>query len=225
MAKQLFPCKVEELPVIGEFLVKSAHRDLGDFTSFSPLFTAEYLADIEQKVAMCRSTVSGSVAAKELKTTTERLTEKCEGLRTSLNKLEGYLQLGGKQLSMAVSDFGLKEVRSAIGRGNVEGVLAQLQGLLERVARDTAALTAVGMPAELVAELSAAQEEVNNLNLRQNELIGERGRLSDESQRLFNDLWESLQMLLKTAQAMYRGANAVKLKDYTVAELLRRING
>jgi hypothetical protein len=32
-------------------------------------------------------------------------------------------------------------------------------------------------------------------------------------------------MLLKTAQAMYRGANAVKLKDYTVAELLRRING
>jgi hypothetical protein len=40
----------------------------------------------------------------------------------------------------------------------------------------------------------------------------------------FNDLWDSLQPILKTAKAIYRGVDEVKLKDYTVTQLTKRIH-
>ncbi|MDR0613534.1 MAG: hypothetical protein LBG45_08695 [Dysgonamonadaceae bacterium] len=36
--KRLFQCKFEELPVIGQFVVDSARKDIADFSGFSPVF-------------------------------------------------------------------------------------------------------------------------------------------------------------------------------------------
>ena len=41
---------------------------------------------------------------------------------------------------------------------------------------------------------------------------------------MFNDLWTSLQPILKTAKAIYRVVDETKLKDYTVTQLVKRIN-
>jgi hypothetical protein len=38
--KKMFQCKIEELPVIGEFVVESARKDMADFSGFSPVFTS-----------------------------------------------------------------------------------------------------------------------------------------------------------------------------------------
>jgi hypothetical protein len=66
--------------------------------------------------------------------------------------------------------------------------------------------------------------EISALNVKQNDLVSKRNRLTKQNIEMFNDLWESLQPVLKTAKAIYRGVDDVKLKDYTIAQLLKRIN-
>ena len=221
---KLFPCRIEELPVIGDFLLNSAKRDLSDFEGFSPMFTTGYLSEIDDKVAGCRTVVSTSVVSKELKATTDKLTKTYTGLRVPLNKLEGYLKLSANELDISVADFGLKKLRDTISKGNVEGIARNMQTFLTQVKRNQEALTAKGMTTALTEELESATQEIEGLNVKQNELISRRGRLSDENQNLFNELWSSLQTILKTGQALYKGSDSVKLKDYTMAQLLKRVN-
>lgn len=225
MTKQLFPCRVEELPIIGGFIVSNAEKDLADFSSFSPLFTSEYLDGIKKKVSDCQKIMSSSVVTKELKAVTEKLTDTYNNiLRIALNQLEGYLNLAGKELDIATKDFGLKAVRSSIANGNVEGIIANMQKVIVPVKRNEAVLSSKGMSAELTDKLEEITKEINALNLKQNELMSDRSRLTDENLNLFNDLWESLQPILKTGQALYKGIDPVKLKDYTVSQLIKRVN-
>ena len=155
---------------------------------------------------------------------TEKLYANCADLRIPLNQLEGYLNLSAKDLDIAVKDFRLKGVRADITNGNVEGVIANTQKVLVHVTRNQTVLTAVGMTGNFVAGMETRIAEINNLNLNQNELISKRGRLSDENMTLFNDLWESLQSILKTGRALYKGVNPVKLKDYTMSQLEKRVH-
>jgi hypothetical protein len=72
--------------------------------------------------------------------------------------------------------------------------------------------------------MEAKVKQIESLNIRQNDLIRERNRLTEKNTNLFNDLWKSLQPVLNTAKAIYRGVDAVKLKDYTVTQLVKRIH-
>ena len=223
MTKQLFSCRVEELPVIGEFILSSAETDLADFSDFSPVFTSGYLSEIKAKITICQGVITSSAVSKELKAATEKLYAACADLRIPLNQLEGYLNLSAKELDIAVKDFGLKGARADITNGNVEGVIANTQKVLVHVTRNQAALTTVGIPGGYVASMETRIAEINALNVKQNELISKRGRLSDENMTLFNDLWESMQLILKTGRALYKGVNPVKLKDYTMSQLEKRV--
>jgi hypothetical protein len=47
----IFNCKIEEIPVIGGYVVFGLKRDFVDFSTFLPkVFTNEYVAGFEQKV-------------------------------------------------------------------------------------------------------------------------------------------------------------------------------
>lgn len=150
----MFPCRIEELPPIGKFLVSSAKNDLADFSKFSPTFTDEFVEGIVQKVAACDEVISSSVVSKKLKTVTENLKQTYIGLRLPLNQLEGYLNLSGGKLDIAVNDFGLKEVRKGISKGNVEGIIACGQKMLIHVKRNQEVLEEQGMKPELPEEIS-----------------------------------------------------------------------
>jgi hypothetical protein len=41
---------------------------------------------------------------------------------------------------------------------------------------------------------------------------------------LFNDLWKTLSPVFETGKALYRGVDEAKLKDYTVTQLVKRID-
>jgi hypothetical protein len=77
---------------------------------------------------------------------------------------------------------------------------------------------------ELIDEIEVRLEEIGELNVKQNVQTSERNRLTQSNIETFNDLWSSLQPVVNTAKAIYRGVDDVKLKDYTVAQLLKRIN-
>jgi hypothetical protein len=222
--KKLFQCKFEDLPTIGEFAVGSARRDLADFSDFSPVFTPVYLDGIEGKIAVCRKKVRSWVVVRNLKSTTGKLNAVTRSLRVKLNALEGYLKLAAGELDVNLSDTGLSAVRSAISRGNTEGVIAGVTNMLVIVSRNRSVLEAWGMKPVLPDEIAAKTQEINVLNVRQNELENERNRLTEENTELFNDLWKALSPVFETGKALYRGVNGAKVKDYTVTQLVKRIN-
>jgi hypothetical protein len=92
------------------------------------------------------------------------------------------------------------------------------------VERNQSVLAAKGLKSKLIKEIETQIHEINELNMIQNELISKRNRLTEKNIVLFNDLWASLQPVLKTAKAIYRGVDEEKLKDYTVTQLIKRIN-
>jgi predicted DNA-binding protein YlxM (UPF0122 family) len=218
-----FKCKIEEVPVIGGFIVNSAEKDINEFNNYSPVFTVDYFVPIKTKIEVCKELVRSSTVAKELKATTQQLYDKTNGLRSKLNAVEGYLKLGAEGLDIAVKDFDLKSVRSAITKHNIEGVILNTKTALVAVKRNLPVLETKGLKQELIDEIESQIKEINSLNEKQNNLISKRNRLTNANIEKFNDLWESFQPILTAAKAIYSSDKA-KLKDYTIAQLLKRMN-
>jgi hypothetical protein len=224
MMVKKFQCKIEDVPVLGEFLLSSLRKDLKDFSSFSSMFTPEYLVKIEGKISDCKELTSSSTISKELKSVTKQLTDKSKGMRVKLNVVEGYLKLGKSDLDIAVEDFGLKSVRNNISRSNIEGLILNIQTLLVSVKRNQSVLETKGFKPSIISDIETQINEINVLNTKQNDLISNRNRLTKQNISLFNDLWENLLPIVETAKALYRSVDEVKLKDYTIAQLVKRIN-
>jgi hypothetical protein len=182
------------------------------------------VSSLEAKITVCEELISSSAVIKELKTVTIQLYAKSKNLRIKLNALEGYLKLTASELDVIVEDVGLKNVRINISNGNTEGLILNVQKVLTAVVRNQAVLEANGMKPELIDEIKNQAQEIKLLNIRQNDLISDRNRMTKLNVELFNDLWDGVQPILKTAIAIYRGVDDVKLKDYTISQLLNRIN-
>jgi hypothetical protein len=197
---------------------------LDEFNAFSPVFMPDYLDATAQKINACKSIVSSSLKIKELKATTQKLTDTSKGLRPKLNILEGYLKLGATELDISIADTSMKQVRTAISKGNTEGIVANIGKLLEVVKRNQQVLENKGLREELLREIAEQTQTIDALNIQQDNLISARNRLTKENMAIFNDLWTSLLPITETAKAMYRGVNPTKLKDYTIAQLKKRIH-
>ncbi|MDR0604698.1 MAG: hypothetical protein LBG80_10385 [Bacteroidales bacterium] len=222
--KKTFYYKIEDLPVIGEFLLDSLTRDIEDFNDFSSMFTADFLRAIGVKINSCKGFISSSVITKELKKVTQDLYYKSNILRLKLNMLEGYFKLGANDLDIQIENVGFKSVRNNITRHNTKGVLSNMQMIMTIVKRNQSVLTEKGLKPKIIKEIEMQIHEINELNMIQNEMITKRNKLTEKNIGMFNDLWTSLQPVLKTAKAIYRSVDEDKLKDYTVSQLVKRIN-
>ncbi|MDR2126326.1 MAG: hypothetical protein LBP63_05820 [Prevotellaceae bacterium] len=224
MIAKNFPCKLEEVPVIGEFVVNSAERNIDDFSAYPAVFNPDYFATLRSKIEVCKDLLQSSAITNELKFVTNQLYRKVGNFRVAVNVLEGYFKLGANRLDIAVKDSGIKEVRNDITRGNVEGLFANMQTALAAVKRNQIALNAVGMKQSLLDEINNQLRTIRELNEQQNGLIGNRNSLTVENVEKFNDLWNSLKPILNAAKIIYKGVDEAKLKDYTVSQLRKRIN-
>jgi hypothetical protein len=224
MKSKSFPCKLEEVPVIGEFIVSSAERDIDDFSGYSAMFNLGYLGTVRSKIDVCKELVKASAVSKELKFVTDLIYDKCGNFRIPVNVLEGYLKLGADKLDISVKDVGLKNVRMDISKRNIEGLLSNMQTSLVAVKRNFVVLEAYGMKQTLLDAIEAQLKEIGELNVKQNTLMSKRNSLTVENIDKFNDLWSNLKLIINTAKAIYRGVNEAKLKDYTITHLKKRVN-
>jgi hypothetical protein len=215
---------LEDVPTIAAFIIDRLEEDLDDFNAFSTIFNPAYIASVRGKIDICKDLISSSSVAKELKSVTQKISDDSGRLRVKLNALEGYLKLAATELDITVTDVGIKTVRNAITRGNTEGVTANIRQLLAAVKRNSTVLETKGLNPDLLSEIETQTQEIETLNVKQNDLISTRNRLTEKNTETFNDLWKSLQPIMETAKAIYRGVNPTKLKDYTVLQLQKRIN-
>ena len=224
MEQKKFNCKQEEVTAIAGFVANSLTADLALFQEYSPAFTQTLIEQIRTKQNLCISLEESDITTQRLKSVTAQLVDKEQGLRPILNKVEGYLKLAGSGLDIAVDSFGLKAVRDAVSRGNDEGVIASLQTLVKNINRNLPVLLAQGLKPEIADALMAVSAEIKQLNEEQNQLINDRSRNTDANIKDYNELWNMITPVFETARSIFRGVDEVKLKEYTISALLKRVN-
>lgn len=215
---------MEDVPVITGFALTSMESDKADFVAFSPVFADPFVPNVRAKQIECNELIKSKDVIKEQKVLTALINTELDTLRVNLNPLEGYLKMAGNELDIKLSDFGLKTLRTAISKGNVEGVLAESQSLFMFVKRNEVVLQAKGMKPELLVKLVAQIGVITQLNQQQNESKNKRSRVASENIKYFNELWDMLTTILDAGRAMYRGVDEVKLREYTMANLLKRVH-
>jgi hypothetical protein len=224
MSTKKFPCRIEEIPVLGECVVSSAEKDINDFNSYSPLFSFEYFSMVRSKIEICKTLLArSSTVAGEVNGVTQQLCDKGKDFRTALNVLDKYLQLDKDKLDVAIEDVGLKNVRVDTRKGNIEKFMSNVKISLVAVKRNLRVLEAQGMKPAFFKEIETQLQEINSLTKKQSELINKHDMLIAENTGKFNDLWNTIRAILNAAKAIYRDVDEVKMKDYTFTQLKRRI--
>jgi hypothetical protein len=223
MTKKKFNFRLEDLPVLTSFVLTSFENDKADFTRFSPVFNETFISTLKAKQKLCQELVTPAEVVKQQKAITSALQEKCNGLRQDLNLAEGYIRLAGSGYDIQTGDAGIKEIRSAISRGNVEGILSKTKSLQNGLKRNEVVLKEKGMKKELTDKITDELNGISDLNSQQNELKNKRSRVADENSILFGELWDMLSNVLDVGKAMYRGNNDIKLREYTMSQLKNRV--
>jgi hypothetical protein len=214
---------IENLPVAADFVSESLQRDLADFSAYSPKFNDDYLIVFKEKIAAVKSVVAGKIFTKELSKATADLKDALGKLRPMLNKIEGYAKMAGKSLTTTVTGFGISAVRQPLNRGNVEGVTKALGDLFHSIENNRNVLSEQGLSDETVNALRNAHEEIGRLNKLQNQIVSRRAIAVEENTAVFGDLWETLSETLTAGRSLYKGVDAARIKDYTLAELKKRM--
>jgi hypothetical protein len=218
-----YHCKDEELPVVAGFLAVSLKRDLKDFNELSPLFDDAYLLKYKDQIETCRAMMPSEEETVALKTITSRLYASIDGLHIQATKLSIYIQLGQADIPVSAADFGITKLFHKIRSKDVEGLLHQLRIVTDNIQIYRMALTQLGMPDTLPAQLGAAVASITSDNMTQYEIVSARRELVQSNMGKMNDLYAIMQEIIRVGRALYRKQNPAKADDYTFTELLKQV--
>ena len=136
---------------------------------------------------------------------------------------EGSFEEIGMLVTHRSNDFGLDKVRTAIHAKEVATVVATSNSLLIHLRRNEAILNVKGMKAETLTTFAAKVTELQNLKNEQNELKNKTGRVASANIAEANELWDILTTICDAGAALYKGVDSVKLREYTISAILKRI--
>jgi hypothetical protein len=222
--KKVFYYKLEDLPVIGEIILNSLKKDINDFSRFSPVFTPDYLKAIETKINSCKEALNPPEINVKLEEARQFLYVKSRSLHRKLNTLDNYFKLGADKLDVPIKEIGIKNVVNSITGHNSENLVSNMEKMMEIVKRNQSVLEAKGLKQKLLKDIELLILAINLLNKAQYILTYAYKNMTEKNIEIFNDLWENLQTILKTAKAIYTDVDDVKLKNYTMSQLLKQMN-
>ena len=218
-----FDCKNEELPVVCGFGAASLARDLGDFTAYSPLFNAAYLAAFKSKIDVVAELVQPESETLELKLLTERIYQTLDGLIAPINHLDGYLKLAGKDVPVSADDFGLVQLRKSIRSRDVENVLTLLHKVEGNIRKFKKALTTKGLTEELITRFTVAAKQLSEDKTRKYTVVSNRAAMVQKNLGLLNDLYDQFIEVCRIGKILYKQTDPAKLKDYTLARMMNQV--
>ena len=221
--KKKFPCRINELPTVGKFIVDSFERDKADFggyTDFADPFENSYKAALLN----VNNLVNPITYTLEMKKVTFGLYSNIFGLRDVMNVLQNYVNNAGNALNVLPDDFGFKEVRRNIKRLDVEGLSGALNVVETNVANNFTVLKTKGYTTEMQNDLLARHVQILADNAMQNKLTNDRNEQANDNMKAYNDFYTSYAgKTSKQAILMYKVPKPGKVDDYTIAALVRRI--
>lgn len=218
-----FPCRIEELPAISQFIFDAFQRDMADFAPYTD-FTDPFSTDFQNALGALNELVNPVQFTNEMKVITLRLYTNMQGLRNRMNILENYVNNAGSTLTIMVKDFGISRVRKFISKFDAEGLDGALKTLEQNITNNFAALTAKGYTEAQQTALVTTHAQIVDDNRTQNIMISTRSAQTAGNMELMNEVYANF--VAKTAnqgKRIYKGVNPGKVTDYTISAQLRRI--
>ncbi|MEI7487918.1 MAG: carboxypeptidase-like regulatory domain-containing protein [Chryseobacterium sp.] len=215
-------CRIEEVPVLGGFLLSSMQASLADFTGFSPDYNAAFMTTANADLATIEALINPKQLTAELKVITLRMYSNMTALRAKIDLLEGYINRA-TGLTIGKKDFGISAVRTKNNNGDVEGLLAALSFLLTNVGNNLAALTAKGFTAAQNTALTTLRNDLKADNMAQNNKINDRNNKVIANYTRINSFWDKLVDISDAGKRIYKSTAPNKVDDYTISKLKARI--
>lgn len=226
MEEKKFNCAAEQLPIALRMALTSLKVDWADFQNFAPtVFNDAFAADCDAKIVSYEQLTKATDVQKHQKViTTQSLPATLKDLQISLNPIEGYLKLAASGLDISIDDFGLSKMREAMHSKDVAAIVSGGNSFVLHLKRNEVALTAKGMKPGTIEAVANKVAEIENLKSTQNNLKNKTGRAIQSNISAANELWDTLKIITDTGTALYKGVDAVKLKEYTVSSIFKRIS-
>ena len=217
-------CKMENIPVIGGFVISRAQKDLARIMEAAPDMDQAFLDALTAKQETVKVLVRPREKTAEMKEVTRGMYAVMDELKPRLNLLDIKLQRAGQQLGKPADAFGLVAIRSHIRSRNAEAVIADMELLLHDLDANMHVLETKGFTAAMREEFVSAANAIFLLNGQQNEKMDERAELTQDNKLTISDYWKGISELMVTGRLLYHD-DPVKLKEYTFAVLHRRVGG
>lgn len=240
-----FQCRIEELPILADFVIAAFERDYADFYRHSPVvYHANYIVMFRKKQAEVIALINPRTITDDKKLITAHLHEFLDGLRQPLNKLEDYILLAQRyfvnssesrvednprndsdnaELTTLPDDFGISRVRKEIANGDIEGLYGAMEILKTHIVNNYAKLNTIGYTEAQRDSFFAFWDKINSYNEEQNKKDNERDVLSEQNIVVCNSLWDIISEICNTGKTLYSILQPAKSNDYTIRTLLKRI--
>ena len=215
-------CRIEELPVLGGFLLSSMQGSLADFTAFSPDYNAAFMTAANADLAVVEALINPKQLTAELKVITTRMYSNMNALRSKIDLLEGYINRA-TGLTIGKKDFGISDVRKKNNVGDVEGLVNALTFLLTNVANNLVAITAKGYTPAQNTALTTLKNDLKADNIAQNNKVNERNNKVVSNYGKLNLFWDKIADIADAGKRIYKSTAPNKVDDFTLAKLKSRM--
>lgn len=223
METKKFNCKMQDIPVILGFTLTSLERDKEDFINYSPVYADPFIAYTRVMQAGCYEVVKAADVLKQQKVVKTNIDTTVGKFRIQLNRMEGYLKMAENEIDIKLEDFGIKTCRGALSKSDLEKVISEGRTLVVNLKRNTAKLSPKGLKKESIDEIAATVTELESLNENHNTLKNSRSRAAADNYALLNEAWDTIGMITSAGRALYKATDPVKLKEYTMTNLQKRV--
>ena len=222
MATRKFSFRIEEMPVVGGFLLKSVELDFAEFQAFSPDFNPAYKTTFQTKLESVDSIVNPKKIQSELKKVTENMYASSESLRNQLQLLEGYIKRA-ENLTIAPKDFGISAIRKSITNKDQEALIENLKILIQNIEDNLTSIQEKGFTTTAYDKLKATRDSIKSANQTQNEKMNQKQKLVEENIEVFNELWTIMSDILDTGKRIAKNNIQLRADNYTIAKLKKRV--
>jgi len=221
--KRLFPCRIDELPIIGGYIQISLVRDVADFLPYKK-YATPYPGDYLAEKLLVEEAIAPVIYINQMKVVTLNILNGCYGLRPLLNSAEIFFNSAGSLLDVLPKDMGQSQVRKQVNRDDTPGVLLALKNLNQNIANNSLVLIDAGMTLIMQEALVTAAATIKTNNDLRNSLMSTRNAATDGNMILFNNFWSVYVSPTRTTGALiFKTSNAAKYKDYVVAQMMARM--
>ena len=222
MTTRKFTLRIEEMPVVGGFLLKSFDTDKAHFQAYSPDFNPAYKTAFQAKLTTVEAIVNPKKIQAELKKITDNMYSATEGLRSQLQLLEGYVKRA-QNLTILPKDFGISALRDKIAKKDQEAVIENLKVLFQNIDDNLAALQAKGFTATAYNKLKASRDSIKTANQSQNEKMNQKQKLVEDNIGILNELWGIMNDIMDAGKRIAKSNSQLNIDYYTKTKLQKRV--
>jgi hypothetical protein len=216
--------RLEEIPTVGEIVRNAYHEDQALFVQFSPSrYDGTFETNFETKLTAVKAIVDTHFHIGKIALLTKNIEEDIPKVLPYMDDLSLYVKFASADLTVPVKQFGIKEVRKAVNRGDAEELDGALHSIILNIEPNFAKLEDQGYKQEKLDELKALKLKIFTENTQQEEFMYDKQQAVVNNKALFDAALATIADIQATGKILFKRVNSAKVLEYTMQDILRKI--